>query len=106
VDGNWLPGHWERQAASDHDNGSQNGNPGNGSQNGNPGNGSQSGNPGNDKGNTGDKVNSPALSAAMGAAPAAAPVAADPPGCVYERSVRKQPGGGLQRVIVKICPDA
>jgi hypothetical protein len=37
-------------------------------------------------------------------APAA--VAVDPPGCVYERSVRKLPGGGLQRVIVKICPDA
>jgi translation initiation factor RLI1 len=36
----------------------------------------------------------------------AAPVAVDPPGCVYERSVRKLPGGGLQRVIVKICPDA
>jgi hypothetical protein len=35
-----------------------------------------------------------------------APVAVDPPGCVYERSVRKLPGGGLQRVIVKICPDA
>jgi hypothetical protein len=40
----------------------------------------------------------------IGAAPAA--VAVDPPGCVYERSVRKLPGGGLQRVIVKICPDA
>jgi hypothetical protein len=25
-----------------------------------------------------------------------APVAVDPPGCVYERSVRKLPGGGLQ----------
>jgi hypothetical protein len=35
-----------------------------------------------------------------------APVAVDPPGCIYERSVRKLPGGGLQRVIVKICPDA
>jgi hypothetical protein len=35
----------------------------------------------------------------------AAPVAVDLPGCVYERSVRKLPGGGLQRVIVKICPD-
>jgi hypothetical protein len=40
----------------------------------------------------------------VGVAPAA--VAVDPPGCVYERSVRKLPGGGLQRVIVKICPDA
>jgi len=40
----------------------------------------------------------------IGAAPAA--VAVDPPGCVYERSVRKLPGGGLQRVIVKVCPDA
>jgi hypothetical protein len=36
----------------------------------------------------------------------AAPVAVDPPGCTYERSVRKLPGGGLQRVIVKVCPDA
>jgi len=34
-----------------------------------------------------------------------APVAVDPPGCVYERSVRKLPGGGLQRVIVKVCPE-
>ena len=42
----------------------------------------------------------------IGAVPASAPVAVDPPGCVYERSVRKLPGGGLQRVIVKICPDA
>ena len=40
----------------------------------------------------------------IGAAPAA--VVVDAPGCVYERSVRKLPGGGLQRVIVKICPDA
>jgi hypothetical protein len=35
----------------------------------------------------------------------AAPVAVDLPSCVYERSVRKLPGGGLQRVIIKICPD-
>jgi hypothetical protein len=42
----------------------------------------------------------------IGPAPAQAPVAVDPPGCVYERSVRKPPGGGLQRVILKICPDA
>jgi hypothetical protein len=43
---------------------------------------------------------------AVGIGVAPAPVAVDPPGCVYERSVRKLPGGGLQRVIVKICPDA
>jgi hypothetical protein len=36
----------------------------------------------------------------------AAPVAVDPPGCTYERSVRKLPGGGLQRVLIKVCPDA
>jgi hypothetical protein len=46
----------------------------------------------------------PVLGVGIGAAPA--PVVVDPPGCVYERSVRKLPGGGLQRVIVKICPDA
>jgi hypothetical protein len=40
----------------------------------------------------------------IGAVPA--PVAVDPPGCVYERQVQKLPGGGVQRVIVKICPDA
>ena len=34
----------------------------------------------------------------------AAPVAVDPPGCVYERRVQRLPGGGLQRVIVKVCP--
>jgi hypothetical protein len=44
-------------------------------------------------------------SVSVGLGVAAAPVALDPPGCVYERSVRKLPGGGLQRVIVKICPD-
>jgi hypothetical protein len=33
-------------------------------------------------------------------------VAADPPGCTYERTVRHTPGVGLQRVIIKICPDA
>src|SRR5262249_46678101 len=38
-------------------------------------------------------------------APAPAPAAVDPPGCVYARSVRTLPGGGLQRVIVKVCPD-
>ena len=46
----------------------------------------------------------PSVSVGLGVV--AAPVAVDPPGCVYERSVRKLPGGGLQRVIVKICPDA
>jgi hypothetical protein len=45
----------------------------------------------------------PSVSAGLGVV--AAPVAVDPPGCVYERSVRKLPGGGLQRVIVKVCPD-
>jgi hypothetical protein len=35
----------------------------------------------------------------------AAPVAVEAPGCVYERSVRKLPGGGLQRVLIKVCPD-
>jgi hypothetical protein len=33
----------------------------------------------------------------------AAPEAVEP--CTYERSVRTLPGGGLQRVIVKVCPD-
>src|SRR5262245_61546715 len=33
----------------------------------------------------------------------AAPEAVEP--CTYERSVRKLPGGGLQRVIAKVCPD-
>src|SRR5262249_16918038 len=36
---------------------------------------------------------------------AAAPVAAEPVGCTYEKSVRKLAGGGLQRVLIKICPD-
>jgi translation initiation factor RLI1 len=36
----------------------------------------------------------------------AAPVAVEPAGCTYERSVRKLPGGGLQRVLIKVCPDA
>jgi hypothetical protein len=49
-------------------------------------------------------IEAPTVSTGIGAAPA--PVAVDPPGCVYERSVRKPPGGGLQRVILKICPDA
>ena len=40
----------------------------------------------------------------IGVAPA--PVVVEPAGCIYERSVRKLPGGGLQRVIVKMCPDA
>ena len=35
----------------------------------------------------------------------AAPVAVEPAGCTYERSVRKLPGGGLQRVLIKVCPD-
>src|SRR5215510_8071857 len=36
----------------------------------------------------------------------AIPAAVDPPGCVYERRVQKLPGGGLQRVVVKVCPGA
>jgi hypothetical protein len=36
---------------------------------------------------------------------AAATVAAEPVGCTYEKSVRKLAGGGLQRVLIKICPD-
>ena len=35
----------------------------------------------------------------------AAPVAVEPAGCVLERSVRKLPDGGLQRVLIKVCPD-
>src|SRR5262245_48280172 len=35
----------------------------------------------------------------------AAPVAVEPAGCVFERSVRKLPDGGLQRVLIKVCPD-
>ena len=41
----------------------------------------------------------------VGVGLAAVPEAVEPPGCTYERSVRKLPGGGLQRVIVKVCPD-
>jgi len=44
----------------------------------------------------------PSVSAGLGVA---APVAVEPAGCTYERSVQKLPGGGLQRVIIKICPD-
>jgi hypothetical protein len=49
-------------------------------------------------------IEAPTVSTGNGATPA--PVAVDPPGCFYERSVRKPAGGGLQRVILKICPDA
>ena len=35
----------------------------------------------------------------------AAPVAVEPAGCTYERSVRPLRGGGLQSVIIKVCPD-
>ena len=45
----------------------------------------------------------PSVSVGLGVA--AAVEAVEPPGCTYERSVRKLPGGGLQRVIVKVCPD-
>jgi hypothetical protein len=41
----------------------------------------------------------------VGLGVAAAVEAVEPLGCTYERSVRKLPGGGLQRVIVKVCPD-
>jgi hypothetical protein len=44
-------------------------------------------------------------SVTVGLGVVAAPAAVEPPGCTYERSVRKLPGGGLQRVIVKVCPD-
>ena len=36
---------------------------------------------------------------------AVAPVAVDPPGCTYERTVRHVPGVGLQRVLIKVCPE-
>ena len=42
-------------------------------------------------------------SADAGASGSQAPAEA---GCTYERSVRKVSGGGLQRVILKVCPDA
>jgi len=35
----------------------------------------------------------------------AAPAAVEPVGCTYERSVRPLSGGGLQRVLIKVCPD-
>jgi hypothetical protein len=35
----------------------------------------------------------------------AAPVAVEPAGCTYERTVRPLRGGGLQSVIIKVCPD-
>jgi hypothetical protein len=47
----------------------------------------------------------PPAPVSVGFGVAAAAEAIDPPGCTYERSVRKLPGGGLQRVIVKVCPD-
>jgi hypothetical protein len=46
----------------------------------------------------------PSTGAGTGAAPA--PTAADQPSCVYERTVQKRPDGGLQRVVLKVCPDA
>ena len=46
----------------------------------------------------------PSVSVGLGVV--AAPAAVEPAGCTYERSVRKLPGGGLQRVIIKVCPDA
>jgi len=50
-------------------------------------------------------VNPPPVMVAPVSVGAAAPAAVEPVGCVYERSVRKLPGGGLQRVIIKVCPD-
>jgi hypothetical protein len=47
----------------------------------------------------------PVYPPAVGIGVAPAPGIVEPPGCVYERSVHKLPGGGLQRVIVKVCPD-
>jgi hypothetical protein len=46
----------------------------------------------------------PPTSAGTGAAPAA--TGTDQPSCVYERTVQKRPDGGLQRVVLKVCPDA
>jgi hypothetical protein len=46
----------------------------------------------------------PSVSVGLGVV--AAPEATDPPGCTYERTVRHTPGVGLQRVIIKVCPDA
>jgi hypothetical protein len=46
----------------------------------------------------------PPTSAGTGAAPTA--TTADQPNCVYERTVQKRPDGGLQRVVLKVCPDA
>jgi len=43
-------------------------------------------------------------SAGTGAAAASAP--ADAPNCVYERTVQRLPDGRLQRVVLKVCPDA
>jgi hypothetical protein len=48
----------------------------------------------------------PPASVSVGIGAVAPVVEADPPGCTYERSVRTLPGGGLQRVIIKVCPDA
>ena len=50
-------------------------------------------------------VMTPPASMSVAVAAAPAPAAAEPAGCTYERSVRKLPDGGLQRVIVKVCPD-
>jgi len=46
-------------------------------------------------------VVTPPVSVGLGVV--AAPEAVEP--CTYERSVRTLPGGGLQRVIIKVCPD-
>jgi hypothetical protein len=48
----------------------------------------------------------PPASVSVGIGAVAPVVEADPPGCTYERSVRHTPGVGLQRVIIKVCPDA
>jgi hypothetical protein len=46
----------------------------------------------------------PPTSAGTGAAAASTP--ADAPNCVYERTVQRLPDGRLQRVVLKVCPDA
>src|SRR5215813_10157289 len=87
--------------------GTTTGGSGGGTTTGGTGGGTTTGGTGTTTGNTGHKppviiVEQPVYAPAP---VTAAPVAVDPPGCVYERSVRKLPGGGLQRVIVKVCPE-
>jgi hypothetical protein len=50
-------------------------------------------------------VVTPPAPVSVGVGVVAATEVIDPPSCTYERSVRKLPGGGLQRVLIKVCPD-